>query len=272
MSPLSSSMQNVAALTGGNAGSTGSSPLRRVPPALPALPGRPVAGRAARSTLDVVDEKSKSSPREAPRDVWETKPTETSERKSSTVDVNGSHNGGGSGVARLIAEANRRAMGAGAPAEASVQSTPSTILALSPKLPTMTRPVPALPVRSNTPVNGNEAKNSASTAGAVVAKSHDIPTPIPRQPPRKGSLNATVRKTPITPEVRDMPTRNGIRSMSTDSVGQARRMPPPLDTSTIKTGTNSYGENDGDHTVDMNEPGGGKKKARPAVPPKPVHL
>ncbi|KAJ9103274.1 hypothetical protein QFC21_002697 [Naganishia friedmannii] len=274
MSPLSGSMQNVAALAGGNAGTTGLSPLRRVPPALPVLPGRPVAGRAARSTLDVVNEKSKSSTRA----VLESKPTEISEQNLTSAGVN--ENQGSSGVARLIAEANRRAMSGGAPADASVQNTASTAPSILYKEPPSPRPVRTLPVRSVTPVNGNGIVSNAPNPQGVVAKSHVIthllssqPPLMPRQPPRKGSLNATTRKTPILPAASGTEVGNGVRSMSVDSVGHVRRMPPPLNDSVIKDETKNNGGMSYIHAaVDVDGASGEKKKARPAVPPKPVHL
>jgi hypothetical protein len=263
MSPLSGSMQNVAALTGGNAGSTGSLPLRRVPPALPSLPGRPVPARATRSTLDVVDEKSKLSP----SSVLGIKPRETPEQKLSTVGVNESYSGGGSGVARLIAEANRRAVSTGVLAEASVQSTASTMLALSPKESTSIRPVPALPVRTITPVNGDGIRTSAPDFHGGVPKSHDTPPALPRQPPRKGSLNATTRKSSMVPETAGISIGTGVRGMSVDSVGHVRRMPPVLNDSAL-AGEKNNGNRTGD-TEGANEE---KKKPRPAVPPKPISL
>ncbi|KAJ9119073.1 hypothetical protein QFC22_003564 [Naganishia vaughanmartiniae] len=259
MSPLSGSMQNVAALAASNGGLTGSSPLRRVPPALPALPGRPVAGRAARSTLDVVDEKSKLSS----QGVLEKKPTEAPEQKPSTV---------GSGVARLIAEANRRAMSAGVPVETSVQSPTSTALASPPKEPPLTCSVPALPVRPITPVNGGGINSSAPDLRSVVSKTHGATPSLPRQPARKGSLNATTRKIPTLSEAGGTSAGNAVRSMSVDSAGHVRRMPPPLNESAVKDETKSSEESKDGHAVDMNGIGGAKKKARPVVPPKPVHL
>jgi hypothetical protein len=259
MSPLNSSSQN---LTASNA--SGGSPMRRVPPALPGLPSRPSrsGSKSAVPTLDKVDEKVRPSVPAIPAE----KAVDSGESREDMPR--------GSGVARLIAEANRRAQETGAANAKSVPASstePSTANGANQQnqTPALSRSVPALPARSvSVPANENLKNSVPNLASISVERAPALPLPPRRDSnqSRKGSLNVGTRGTPPSQPVPS--TIAPARSASGDS-GKLRRLPPPVAGHSAMKETSVTGTNLVDATT---EGSSGAKKPKPSVPPKPRNL
>lgn len=274
MSPLNSSVQN---LTSGSSNATVGSQLRRVPPALPGLPSRPSrsGSRSAVPTLDKVDEKvgRPKTTRGAE------KPTENTDSTVSISHAEESDLPHGSGVARLIAEANRRAQEAGAAnaKSATISSTtpaPPKVEVGQHRSPALSRSVPTLPARSISVPAHENLKNSVPDLFTLSSeKSPALPLPPRRDstqsvPSRKGSLNVAMRGS--LPSDPTLSTGNTARSASSDS-GKPRRLPPPVTSHSDLAAKAAF--KDGREVVELAEQGSAAtKKAKPSVPPKPRNL
>jgi hypothetical protein len=285
MSPLNSSMQN---LTATSPTTIAGSPLRRTPPALPGLPTRPSAppsiqsgSRSVIPTLNTVDEKVGHTTAMRPqRDTQGTMDSPLPGRQGEGAEL-----AGASGVARLIAEANRRAQAIGS--DTASNARPST----SPKKvkeehargedPSLARSLPTLPARSEAPLQ-NTAK-SISDLSATSSQSSQVLQPPPRRdsniqaPPRKGSLNVAMRSTPaaILPS---LPDRSRSASVASTDSGKLRRLPPlmpshaptkhesaPMQEDIVESPVEATTAG-----LEVMAPEG--KKPKPAVPPKPRNL
>lgn len=278
MSPLNSSGQNLAA---SSSNAIIGSPLRRVPPALPGLPSRPVAPRSTRSgsksavpTLDKVDEKVKP-----PLSMLNTQkqianagsPREESHREESSLPS-------GSGVARLIAEANRRAQAIGTDASAKSGTIASSASTSDGEVaqnhsPVLTRSIPTLPARTSSAPAREPLNSSVLDVSALSAKGPPaLPPPLRRDschsgPPRKGSLNASMRGS--QPSGQTVPATDQARSASTDG-SKPRRLPPPV----LSHGAmKELAARDAQGVVPHPDKGSlGAKKPKPPVPAKPSNL
>ncbi|KAJ9095489.1 hypothetical protein QFC20_006632 [Naganishia adeliensis] len=273
MSPLNSSVTN---LTSGSSNATVGSQLRRVPPALPGLPSRPSrsGSRSAVPTLDKVDEKV-GRPKIT---RGAEKPTENTDSPVSISHAEESNLPHGSGVARLIAEANRRAQEAGAANAKSAtisSTTPATpkVEVAQRQSPALSRSVPTLPARSISVPAHENLKNSVPDLITLSSeKSPALPLPPRRDsiqsvPSRKGSLNVAMRGS--LPSDPTLSTGNTARSASSDS-GKPRRLPPPV---ANHSDLAKAAFKDGREVVELAEQRSeATKKAKPSVPPKPRNL
>lgn len=282
MSPLSSSMQNLAAAS--PTAITGS-PLRRIPPALSDLPSRPVVPRATKSgskiamaTLNKVDEK-----------VVQAKQSQSGGEGAQDASLAGkkgedSAMTGASGVARLIAEANRRAQAVGRDAASNSRPSTSPVKTKDEPAPredpSLTRSMPTLPARTDE-ASQEPAKSSSDISTTSLQPSQALRPPPRRNsgaqaPPRKGSLNAAMRSAPSA--VQHVPSdRSRSASVASNDSSKLRRLPPRLSDHATMPGVAGKQEDAVDSPVETIPAGLGApsleaKKIKPAVPPKPRNL
>lgn len=287
MSPLNTSMQNLTA-TSPNA--LGGSPLRRVPPSLPGLPTRPVAPRESRSdsrsSLPAPNKANESQVEKISQPIRAQNGDEA--KKDKAASLTGKVNGdtaltGASGVARLIAEANRRAQDVGKDTVSSSRTSASPAKAkgesTKPEELSLTRSVPTLPTRSNFPPH--ETTKSVPELPEAPKPSQALQPP-PRHtssaqaPPRKGSLNASMRNTPVVTSAASSDRSRSASIASTDS-GKLRRLPPLLPTHAFAKEPAGKQEDIVESPMDAMQagpeaPNPEGKRAKPIVPPKPKNL